>query len=275
MRCPKCGYMTFDHLENCPKCKKNVSKIASKVVGTTYSAAAPLFLKIPKGEHIEEAKEEFIDFDNAQDDFDVVDPDLDVLVDESEKDDDFSFDGDSSFTGNDFEENSEDNVDFDLDSEEPDDGELDLGGFEDAFEQEEPGSEEDITLDFPDELADISDLSPPEDPAIEKENDSFPLDLDGEENENDFTPALKDVEEDFNLDLDLDMDSLGDDFTLNLDDDEAEEGNGSSALGELSLDDIGLSEKEKKKTAPVLDDDMDGDLDFNLDLGGLTLGKEE
>ncbi len=275
MRCPKCGYITFDHLNNCPKCKKDISKISSKVVGTTYSVTTPSFLKFPKGEQIEEGQEDLIAFDNSQDDFDVVDPDLDILVNEPEEDDDFNFDDDSSFVGNDFEDSSDD--DFGLNSDEPEDGELDLDGFEDAFEQEESGSEGDIALEFPDELADISDLSPSEETPAGKEDDSFSRDFDEKDNEEDFMPALEGVDDDFNLDLDLEMDSLDDEFTLSLDDEETDS---SSILGELSLDDIGLSDKpsdeKKKRRVPASDDDMDmdGDLDFNLDLGGLSLDKE-
>ncbi len=261
MRCPKCGYITFDHLDNCPKCKKDISKVSLKVVGTTYNVTTPLFLKFSQGGGIEEKKEDFIAFDNSQDGFDVVDPDLDVLVDEPEEGDDFNFDDDSSFADNDFEGSSGD--DFSLNSDEPEDGEIDLGGFEDAFEQERPESEGDIALDFPDELADISDLSQPEESSV-AEDDAFALDFDEKENEEDFAPALDGVEDDLNLNLDLEMDSLDDKFTLSLDDDEETEDG--SVLGELSLDDIGLSEKssgeEKKKRVSVPDDDMDGDLDF-------------
>jgi|GEM_PF-4023495 len=46
MRCPKCGYISFDHVENCLKCKKYISGIV-EVQGTTYHVEAPSFLKIP------------------------------------------------------------------------------------------------------------------------------------------------------------------------------------------------------------------------------------
>lgn len=45
MRCPKCGYISFDHVETCLKCKKDISGKVD-VVGTTYHAAAPSFLKV-------------------------------------------------------------------------------------------------------------------------------------------------------------------------------------------------------------------------------------
>ena len=45
MRCPKCGYISFDHLATCLNCKKDISEISSTAQGTTYNAAAPMFLK--------------------------------------------------------------------------------------------------------------------------------------------------------------------------------------------------------------------------------------
>jgi hypothetical protein len=48
MRCPKCGYTSFDHLETCKKCQKTFGPLAEEVNGTTYEAMAPLFLKITK-----------------------------------------------------------------------------------------------------------------------------------------------------------------------------------------------------------------------------------
>nr|WP_321465764.1 hypothetical protein [uncultured Desulfobulbus sp.] len=48
MRCPKCGYTSFDHLESCKKCHKTFGPASEEINGTTYEAVAPLFLKITK-----------------------------------------------------------------------------------------------------------------------------------------------------------------------------------------------------------------------------------
>ncbi|MDD2464287.1 MAG: hypothetical protein PHI97_09835 [Desulfobulbus sp.] len=48
MRCPKCGYTSFDHLEICKKCQKDFGLTADEINGTTYEAVAPLFLKITR-----------------------------------------------------------------------------------------------------------------------------------------------------------------------------------------------------------------------------------
>lgn len=44
MRCPKCGYTSFDDLERCKKCKKNIAATATALMGTVASAAIPSFL---------------------------------------------------------------------------------------------------------------------------------------------------------------------------------------------------------------------------------------
>jgi hypothetical protein len=44
MRCPKCGYISFDHLETCKKCHKPIGALTSEINGTIYEAMAPAFL---------------------------------------------------------------------------------------------------------------------------------------------------------------------------------------------------------------------------------------
>lgn len=48
MRCPKCGFTSYDHLETCKKCHKVLTDVAAAVNGTTYESVAPLFLKITR-----------------------------------------------------------------------------------------------------------------------------------------------------------------------------------------------------------------------------------
>lgn len=270
MRCPKCGFISFDHVEDCLKCGKNISKVSSAVEGTTYNVAAPSFLKFPQGEKIQEDEDTEITFDTIQEDYDVVDPDLDVLVDGGESEEE-SGDAEISF-GDEFDGFSEDNDepsnDFEIALDDDDGGEegIDLGQFEDAFEEEQPDIEEEISLDMPDELADISDLSPPQE-TDEQEAPEVAL-------KEEASPVKEDSIDDFNLDLDLE--SLGEEFSLSSDEDEATEDD--DPLGDLSLDDLGFStedevieEKPKKEPDPM---DMDADLDFDLDLGGISLEEE-
>lgn len=46
MRCPKCGYISFDQQETCNKCQKYIGDVVAEIKGTTFSAKAPSFLKI-------------------------------------------------------------------------------------------------------------------------------------------------------------------------------------------------------------------------------------
>ncbi len=70
MRCPKCGYISFDHLETCKKCHKSLGSVAEEINGTTFEAVAPLFLKITKD------VEQKITVESVQKlDFDDIEPD--------------------------------------------------------------------------------------------------------------------------------------------------------------------------------------------------------
>lgn len=44
MRCPKCGFISFDHLTSCAKCGKDIADIASELQGTSINVDAPMFL---------------------------------------------------------------------------------------------------------------------------------------------------------------------------------------------------------------------------------------
>ena len=44
MRCPKCGFISFDHLTSCTKCGKDVAEVASELQGTSIKVDAPMFL---------------------------------------------------------------------------------------------------------------------------------------------------------------------------------------------------------------------------------------
>jgi hypothetical protein len=262
MRCPKCGYISFDHVDTCLKCNKDISAISSKVTGTTYNVAAPSFLRFTKGESVEKGGEK-ISFDPDQDDYEMVDPDLDVLVDDDAEGED---DGATiSFGGFGDEKNLEV-------AGSDDDSDIDLGQFEDAFEEEEVvEDDEELALEFPDELSDLSDLSAP---------------AGGGKEEPGAGPALtssEEKEESDNFSLDLDLEGLDDDFSLTIEDETEQQGD-EDDLEDLSLDDLGLSDEPESEAAAepvpakkkVKDDmDMDGDLDFDLDLGGISLENDD
>ncbi len=231
MRCPKCGYISFDHMETCLKCHKEISG-STEAEGTTYNASPPSFLQVPQGyDSVDESTAgSEIEFGETEESFEFADPDLDVLVDEGgtiEFQD--SNDGEGVI---DFEEASLEDAgsDFQLD------GDDDIGDFD--FELEDDGEElaAPPSLNVPDELSDISDLAPPEQHGQTGSGDSMNISLDDE----------------ISMDEDLDLDGLDLDLGLGGDSNDAD------VDLSLSLDDIDLSAED--------DSDLDG---LSLDLDGL------
>ena len=45
MRCPKCGYISFDRVERCGKCANELAMVAAQLQGPTSKVAPPLFLR--------------------------------------------------------------------------------------------------------------------------------------------------------------------------------------------------------------------------------------
>jgi hypothetical protein len=236
MRCPKCGYISFDHIETCLKCKKEITG-STEAVGTTYQAASPSFLQVPEGygSADESTSSSEIEFAGPEEGFDFSDPDLDVLVDEDQE---FEFeDSDDTEDVIDFEEADlgEAGNDFQLEADE------DIGvddGFNFDLDLEDDGETQDtsVSLNVPDELEDISDLAPPAQRQAGL-GDNMSLSLDDE----------------VSMDEDLDLDGLDLDLGLGGDSDDTDSGLS------LSLDDIDFSTED--------DSDMDGMI-MDLDLGG-------
>ncbi|MEA3468288.1 MAG: hypothetical protein U9R57_08715 [Thermodesulfobacteriota bacterium] len=246
MRCPKCGYISFDHMETCLKCKKDISG-STDVEGTTYHAIPPSFLQVPKKNDpvedetssVESSVEVTEDF--TEDKYDFSDPDLDVFLDddditieetgEDEKSIGFADPDSADFQLEADDEEDDEEIDFDFEL----DGDDDLGFSDD--EQRTPP-----TLNISDELADISDLAPP----VQKE-----------------VPVVSDANEmSLSLDEDLDLDVLDLDLDLGFG---ADSNDGDAELA-LSLDDIDLSAGDTAKGSSALDG-----LSLDLDLDGLDL----
>jgi len=53
MRCPKCGFISFDHLATCKNCGRNVIATVETLLGTCSDVDAPIFLQLrePKTEN--------------------------------------------------------------------------------------------------------------------------------------------------------------------------------------------------------------------------------
>ena len=281
MRCPKCGYISYDHLEECLKCKKNIKTASDDLQGTVFNVAPPLFLKLQPDRQQEESSEDMDMFVDDEPLEDFVDEDLEVLIDdgddeiEIESDIVFEDEAEDSMAAVEMEVDGDDAVSESFAEDDDSEFELDFGQLEDTSELEmaefdeseetaaadEQPSDEAPALEIPDELADLSDLAPPA--VVDASDDEAP----------------EKIAEGEDIDS-LDFDAL--DFELGLG---GLEGDLLSAAGEkkeavLALDDIDFSaaladiDEEKpvaKPAAKSTDMGMDEELNFDLDLGGLSI----
>lgn len=248
MRCPKCGYISFDHMETCLKCKKKIPA-GGEAEGTTYHASSPSFLRVPdKEEFVEEGgPSPEMELDGSDEEFEFTDPDLDVLVGEDEElsvDDSDESEAVMSFDEASL-EGAEDDYQLETDEEaeftiEPEEGTI-------SFAEEDESAPD---LNIPDEISDISDLAPPE------EVQAAPVDTGAE-----MSISLDDeqgVDENRDLDgLDLDL-GLGQ-VAKSTNEEEVS----------LSLDDIDFSVEEDSEIGGL-------EMDLNLDeLGGSPVPKKK
>ncbi len=266
MRCPKCGYISFDHLEKCLKCNKDIEAISESLYGSTYNINAPTFLHLPPEQKKKSFENDDLFAEQSSDEVDeYVDGDLDILVDEEDSD----LEGEIGFAEEEqaglelAEENEqEDERDIEIDFsqfEDADDPEVDLFAEGENDEQEvtqkDQVAEHSMKMEIPGELSDISDLAPP---AMGRDEEEQPV---GNPASTEFTDTELD-----DLDFELALDGLDEDKTkkATLSDDIV-----------LSLDDIDFSEsltEVRSDTSKKQDNvEMDKDLDFNLDLGGLSI----
>ena len=258
MRCPKCGYISFDYLEVCLKCKKNIKAVSDSLQGTVHRVQTPVFLRLDPREDDDSAGD--IPVAGAEFEEEYVDDDLEILIEETQdkeiasgadEEDDLRLETEGGVAD---EEGEDREIEIDFSQFEDSDDE---GGFQDEEEPVGKGKEEkSFSLEMPEALADISDLAPPAKMAEQKKEPS-PV-----ARESSATPDSDEL--DFNLALD--------DLDLSLEP-------GSPAETELSLDDLDFSEtlspeppkaKGKNKTGA----DMDEELNFELDLGGLSIHKD-
>ena len=98
MRCPKCGFISFDHLASCAKCGRDISEVASELQGTSIKVEAPMFLSGALAA-LSESEESFEDHAMEADGDEGIDFDMEMEADEeeagemtaAEEDVDFSF----------------------------------------------------------------------------------------------------------------------------------------------------------------------------------------
>ncbi len=218
MRCPKCGYITFDKLEKCTKCKKNISKFSEKLSGTVSLSESPAFLQFEIEEPEPEVMEE--QFAEEQDE----DIEMDLATDEEDREIEFEL---SPSDDDEVKFDLDEDTSLDLNDDDDDDFSLDLDGDDDLS----------LSLDDDDELSlddDGSDLG-----------DDLDLGLD------DDGPELSD---DLDLGLDLGLDDDGPELSKDLDlglDSDKEEAQGEKApsldLDDIDISDLGPPSEDKKK----------------------------
>jgi hypothetical protein len=139
MRCPKCSFVSFDLVESCVKCGKNISAAAAELQGTVAAVAPPIFLGVVSAAAPPEAFEETAGFDTEEP--------LDLGGESEEETMDFSFDEGSSAEAEEVE------MDFGEAGETTAAADLDLGFDEEVVVEPEAGEEDVIG---------ISDLGPVE-----------------------------------------------------------------------------------------------------------------
>jgi len=186
MRCPKCGFISFDHLTSCAKCGKDIAEVASELQGTSIKVEMPMFLSTAlasfadREESFEEQAMESevsggIDFsmDDESTDQEVVqmagaggDIDFSFEAEEAEESSpievktedvaDFTLEAEAAATGSVADEESIEELDFmgTADEEEEEGGlEFDLEDFMEELDDDKPKSSKsaDIDLDLDDE----------------------------------------------------------------------------------------------------------------------------
>jgi hypothetical protein len=66
MRCPKCGYISFDRQKSCGKCGNDLTAVAEQLQGTVSKHAAPFFLGSILGEQKAYKAESGMSFNEAE-----------------------------------------------------------------------------------------------------------------------------------------------------------------------------------------------------------------
>jgi hypothetical protein len=190
MRCPKCGFISFDHLASCAKCGRDISEVASELQGTSIKVEAPMFLGGALAA-LSESEESFEDHAIEADGDEGIDFDMEMEADEEEAGEMTAAEEDVDFS---FEKEAEE---FEVAAEEAD------IGLAEPEAEEAVGIEEET-----EEAADFEiEAEAEEKPELEKAEDSF--------EELDFMGAADD-EEEGGLEFDLE------DFMEDTDDDKPE-----------------------------------------------------
>lgn len=292
MKCPKCGFISFDFNLACPKCSKDISKEQEKLNLPPFRPKPPALLGGLTGDANESQVGmrigDHTDFDTMEHDEDMLDLSSELTEDSIGLDDsgemEITVDGDE--TG--FDPETDDGVALD------ESGITDIG-----FETGEISLDDDIAVDAEDELTiDMDDLGSEGQPAVEEEE--LTIDMD------DLSAGDEEIPIEASEESGGDAQDL-DDLTVDLDDIALDSSEGSESeeevsfdsddlsvdLGDIALDGEGGDEPEE---ASIESDDIAVDLgdialeegageeaeeisfdseDLSVDLGDLAIGEEE
>ncbi len=274
MRCPKCGYISFDHMDSCLKCTKQIIETTSDLRGTTFNAAPPSFLSVfSENQELKQepsAGDEYGEIGIADSDFDVSsDAEGDEAFGDELSFDEFDMGESLPESGEHIGGNDDEIAMEDID----DDMTMDLGQFADELEDEtEDETEDELADDFqglaidPDQIEDELDN---DQEGIDSNFGSLEDDFISEEvaeDESQNAPAI-DITEELTDITDLaspadDMDdflSLDDDFSL------MEEEEKESVHEDVSTQGM-ESENDAFEEIEMADDGLAG-----LDIDGLDL----
>jgi len=155
MRCPKCSYISFDLVEACAKCGKDISKAVEELKGTVADVEPPAFLNLDYNSYETQEAEEPEEFAGDED---AV---MELDVEDDEEMVDFSLDDETA---------AADTVDFEVEKEEV------------AVEAE---TDFDVGVEEAEEEAlDIADLAPEEEVSAKPAGGEFAFETEtGEEHE--------------------------------------------------------------------------------------------
>ena len=214
MRCPKCGFISFDHLASCSKCGRDISEVASELQGTSIKVEPPMFLSgaLAAFAESEESFEEHAMEDDVAGgiDFNMEMEDEAVEMDAAAEDVDFSFEEEEEA----FDVAPEEDADFEIVEEEEG---ADISLAEAEAEKAASIAEEDVDIELEAEAE--------EEPAPEEAEDTF--------EELDFMSSVDEEEGGLEFDLEDFIEDSGDEET---------EASGDADLEGLDLD---LDDEEK------------------------------
>jgi hypothetical protein len=163
MRCPKCGYISFDHLETCLKCKKDIKSAADAVPGSVFNVVTPIFLRFDREVAGKQDDEELVEAEMAEE-MDLEDEDLEVLIADPQEEEQgkrvVTRERDA-VAGREDEEEKDREIDFDLSQFEESAKRAESVRSESVSANSAPGAGAAPVIEIPEELADISDLAPP------------------------------------------------------------------------------------------------------------------